>query len=278
MKFGIMMGRLNVGLWIAATEAAERLGFESVWLPEHLVFPVVMKGSPIKGDEHPPIPPATPVYDVFAYLALLAGKTSRIRLGTHVYNIGLRHPFVSARAAATVDILSGGRLEFGIGASWLKEEWDAAELDFDSRGRRVDEALALCRRLWTEPQIEHRGEFFKFDAVAFEPKPKQQPLPLIIGGDGPAALRRAATIGDGWIPMNHSFEQLPASIRRIAELRAAASRPGRTEITTALPVNSKDDVKRYADAGIDRLIVAPWKSSKEALDAMKRFAEAYITS
>src|SRR6476620_8171486 len=141
MKFGVALGALNPHFHLDATEAAERLGYESVWLPEHLVLPVHMSRSPRDGEEHPPIPPTAPVYDAFTYLAFLAGRFPNIRLGTHVYNLGLRHPFVAARAVQTLDVVSGGRCEFGIGASWLEEEWVAAGLDFRTRGRRVDEAL-----------------------------------------------------------------------------------------------------------------------------------------
>ena len=127
------------------------------------------------------------------YLSFLAGKTERIRFGTHVFNIGLRHPFVTARSVATLDIVSGGRAEFGVGASWLEAEWDAVGLDFKTRGRRVDEAITVCQRLWSDSVIEHHGENFDFGPVMFEPKPVQSPWPpMHIGGDGAAALRRAA--------------------------------------------------------------------------------------
>ena len=100
------------------------------------------------------MPPDTPIYDAFAYLGFLAARTDRVRLGTHVYNIGLRHPFTAARGVQTVDLLSGGRFEFGIGASWLEEEWVATQLDFATRGRRVDEAIEVCKRLWTEETVD----------------------------------------------------------------------------------------------------------------------------
>ena len=132
----------------------------------------------------------------------------------------------------TLDVVSDGRAMFGIGASWLEAEWEAVGLDFATRGRRVDEAIAVCQQLWSEPVVEHHGEFFDFGPVMFEPKPVQKPWPPIhIGGDGPAALRRAATVGDGWIPMNHTVEQIPADAARIAALREKAGRPGTVEIT-----------------------------------------------
>jgi probable F420-dependent oxidoreductase len=268
---------LNPSMWVPVAEEADRLGFESLWMPEHLVIPMQMEGSPYAGQDHPPIPPEVPVFEPFTYLGFLAGRTTNIRFSTHVYNIGLRHPFVSARAVATLDVISGGRAMFGIGASWLEAEWDAVGLDFHTRGRRVDEAIEVCRRLWTDKVVEHHGEFFDFGPVMFEPKPVQQPYPpLIIGGDGPAALRRAATVGDGWIPMNHPLDKLPAAIARIAELRAAAGRDGKTEVTVGGTIASPDDVAKYEDAGVDRVIVRPWQKSREAIEGMRRYADEVL--
>ena len=275
MKFGIALGALNSHFHVDAADEAERLGYESVWLPEHLVLPVRMSRSPHPGDEHPPVPPTTPVFDAFAYLGFLAGRTSHLRLGTHVYNLGLRHPFVSARAVQTLDILSGGRFEFGIGASWLEEEWRAVGLDFDTRGRRVDEAIDVCKRLWTEPEVAYDGEFFRFDAVAFEPKPMQQPWPpILIGGESGAALRRAARAGDGWIGMGHTFESAAAPIARLRELRGEYGRDAASfQICLGGPVTSADDVQRWDELGVSRLIVSPWRRSPEAIDGMRRFAD-----
>lgn len=277
MKIGISLGVLRPSLWTDLTREADRLGYESVWMPEHLVIPVGMTGSPHAGAEHPPIPPDVPVFDVFAYLGFLAGQTEQIHFGTQVYNIGLRHPFIVARAVATLDVVSNGRLEFGIGASWLEAEWEAVGLDFATRGRRVDESIDICRRLWSEQVVEHHGEFFDFGPVMFEPKPAHAPWPpLHIGGDGPAALRRAAQVGDGWIPMNHTLEQIPASATRIARLREAAGRPGDVEITLGGGGTGLDELKRSADAGVGRVLVRPWERGSEALDGIRRFAEQVL--
>src|SRR5262249_17363939 len=183
VKLGIALGRLNPAFFEEVTVTAEELGFESVWLPEHLVLPVEMTRSPHPGESHPPVPSTTPVFDAFAQLSYLAGRTSRVRLATHVYNLGLRHPFVAARAVQTLDVVSGGRAEVGIGAGWLESEWRAAGLDFTSRGRRLDEALVVCKRLWSEPGGEHRRRLFEFPPVAFEPEPGPKPSPpLPVGG------------------------------------------------------------------------------------------------
>ena len=277
MKYAITLGRLYPTAWQAVTEEADRLGYDSVWIPEHLVLPVGMGGSPHDGQDHPPIPPELPVFDALMYLAFLAATTDRIRFGTQVYNIGLRHPFVTARATATLDRLSAGRLDFGIGASWLRAEWDAVGLDFDSRGARVDEAIEICRRLWSEPVVEHHGRFFDFGPVMFEPKPVQQPGPrLHIGGDGPAALRRAATVGDGWVPMNHTLEEIPAAVARLAELRAQAGRQGRTEVTLGGEIRTRSDVDRFAEAGVDQVFVTPWRRTSDAIESIREFAAEFL--
>jgi probable F420-dependent oxidoreductase len=275
VKFGIALGALNAHFHVDAAEEAERLGYESVWLPEHLVLPVRMSRSPYGSDEHPPVPPTTPVFDAFTYLGYLAGRTREVRLGTHVYNLGLRHPFTAARAVQTLDVVSDGRVEFGIGASWLEEEWRAVDLDFASRGRRVDEALEVCKRLWTEPEVAHAGEFFRFDTVAFEPKPIQQPWPpIVVGGESAAALRRAARAGDGWIGMGHTLETAAAPIARLRDLRREYGRDDLPfEICLGGPVESPDDVQRWEELGVTRLLVSPWRRSPEVIQGLRRFAE-----
>jgi probable F420-dependent oxidoreductase len=274
VKFGIALGALNPHFHLDATLAAERLGYESVWLPEHLVFTRAMSSSPYPGEDHPPVPPDTPVYDAFAYLAFLAAKTERVRLGTHVFNIGLRHPFTTARGVQTVDLLSGGRFEFGVGASWLHQEWDAAGLDFATRGRRVDEAIEVCRRLWSEETITHHGEFFTFDEVAFEPKPQQRPWPpILVGGESRAALRRAARLGDGWLGMGHTFETAAPQIEALRELLDEHGRHASNfQIVFGGPVESRTDVQRWEELGVTRLLVSPWRRSREALDGIEDFA------
>jgi probable F420-dependent oxidoreductase len=273
-----MLGKANPAFHLELALEAERLGFESVWMPEHLVFPTAMAGSPYPGQEHPPVPPTTPVFDVFGWLCFLAGKTERIRLGTNVYLLGLRHPFVAARAIQTLDVVSSGRAEIGIGAGWLREEWTAAGLDPATRGRRLDEALGVVKRLWSEPVVEHHGEFYDFAPVAFEPKPVQKPWPrLHVGGESDAALRRAARHGDGWLGLGHTHASVAAPLARLAALREREERAQEPfEITIGAELAGRADAERFAELGVDRILLAPWRRSREAVDGLRRAAELLL--
>ncbi len=275
MKIGISL-RVGPRNWVEFTKAAETAGLDSVWVPEHLIMPVKMSGHP--GHPHegePPISGDTPAWDPWIQLAFLAAHTTTIRLGCNVYNIGLRHPFVTARAITTLDLVSGGRIDFGIGASWLSEEWQAMELNFETRSRRVNETIQVIQRLFTEDTIEHEGEFFKFQPVKFQPKPVQKPWPpFLIGGDSPAAIRRAAQFGDGWLPMDQTPETLPGNLKRLSDLRAAAGRSGPFEVTLQLGgPPAADLLKRYRDMGVDRVVLSPWNHPREALDVIRRLGE-----
>jgi probable F420-dependent oxidoreductase len=278
MKFGVALGALNPHFHVGVAIEADRLGYDSIWLPEHMVFTRKMSNSPHPGEEHPPVPPDTPIFDAFAYLGYLAGRTERVRLGTHVFNIGLRHPFTTARGVQTLDVLSGGRFDFGIGASWLREEWDAVGLDFATRGRRVDEALTICQKLWTEATVTHHGEFFSFDEVVFEPKPVQRPWPpILVGGESKAALRRAARLGDGWLGMAHTFESAEQQVALLRGYLAEHERdPSTFQVIIGGPIESVDDIARWETIGVTRMIVSPWRRSPEALDGIARFAEQYL--
>jgi probable F420-dependent oxidoreductase len=282
IKVGTAIGMLHPRYFLDVALAADQLGFESLWMPEHLVFPQQMAGSPYATEDgdaaHPPVPPETPLFDVFAYLAFLAGQTRQIRLGTNVYLLGLRHPFVAARAVQTLDIVSGGRAEIGVGAGWLRSEWLAAGLDPASRGRRLDEALTVCKRLWSEATVEHRGEFYQFAPVKFEPKPIQRPHPPIhIGGISTAALRRVASHGDGWYAMGLTLETIAPLLKELRQLAQAEGRdPDALEIISSADIATRDDLRRWEDLGVTRVVVCPWQRGRDAVHGLQRFAEEVL--
>jgi len=275
MKIGIALGLLAPKYWNAVAIEADKLGFHTLWMPDHLVFPTDMSGSPFPGNDHPPVPPNTKLFDAFGYLCFLAAQTKNIRLGTNVYLLGLRHPFVAARAIQTLDILSGGRASVGVGAGWLRQEWEVAGLDATTRGKRLDEALALCKRLWTEEKISHQGEFYSFNEVMFEPKPLQKPHPpLYIGGESDVAFRRAVRLGQGWLGVQHTPASVGAPIQKLKELCQQEQRDLTTlQILTQGQCTSRDEFKKWQENGVHELILSPWTKGSEALDGLKRLAE-----
>jgi probable F420-dependent oxidoreductase len=279
VKFAVTFGRMHPRLWVEAAEKADRLGFESAWLPEHLVLPIAMAGSPFAGAEHPPVPPWTHLFDPGSMLSFLAARTRSIRLGTYVYLLGLRHPFITARVFGTLDWVSGGRAVIGAGAGWLRSEWEALGIDPATRGARLDEAILVCRRLWTEDSVAHEGPHFPFAEVAFEPKPVQRPIPIYVGGESAPALRRAGRLGDGWIGMGHTPESAAAIVATIRTHREQAGRLDTPfEVTVGGDCSTPEDVAAWEGAGVDRLIVTPWTRSAEVLDAMDAFASGFIAS
>ncbi|MEU2834444.1 TIGR03619 family F420-dependent LLM class oxidoreductase [Streptomyces lavendulae] len=209
--------------------AADRAGFGYLATCDHVAIPRRLAG-----------PMSTIWYDPVATLAFLAGITERVRLLSHVAVVGLRHPLVTAKQYATLDHLSGGRLILGVGAGHVQEEFEALGADFPRRGALLDETLdALRAALGPEEFPEFEGERFSFRDLGQLPRPAQERIPVWIGGSSPAAVRRAAERGDGWLPQGDPRGKLPAQIARIKELRAAAGVPGPVEfgaITEALYV------------------------------------------
>ncbi|MDT4925382.1 MAG: hypothetical protein QOG01_3095 [Pseudonocardiales bacterium] len=278
LKIGVWLSRARPEMFLPLALEAERLGFESVWISEHLILPMPPAGAPEGSEEHATISGATPTFDALSLLNFLAGATTRLRLGTWVYLLGLRHPFVSARAVQTLDVTSAGRLELGVGAGWLAGEWEAAQLPFASRGRRLDEAIEVCRRLWSEPSVEHHGEFYDFAPVGFEPKPVQRPWPRVhVGGESQIALQRAARLGDGWIGAQHTPSSAAAIVARLRELRTTYrqgpdERP--FEVTVGATIESAEDLAPWEASGVTRVIVAPWRRSADAVASLSRFAIA----
>lgn len=276
MRYGVSLLRVSPALWVDVAREAEQLGFESVWMSDHLVLPADLSAAGYPDGELP-IRPTTPTYDVMVFLAAIAASTTGLRLGTYVYQLGLRHPFVAARSVATLDVVSAGRVELGVGAGWLRDEWAAAGLDFGSRGRRLDEALDVCRRLWSEAVVEHAGEHFAFPPVAFEPKPVQRPHPpLHIGGESTTVLRRAASVGDGWIGMHHTPQSVQGVLAKVADAAAQHGRQTPLERTVAAHPGAVADIEAWRQTGVDRLLVAPWRRSAEALAGLRTFARDHL--
>jgi probable F420-dependent oxidoreductase len=222
MRFGITVWPPRPKVIVPLAKKAEDLGFESFWVGEHVVFPTHIESSYPYAEVPAPLP-TTPLYDPIVQLGHLAAVTQRIKLGTSVYLLPLRHPLHIARMLVTLDVISEGRILFGVGTGWLREEIEALGADYTRRGRCTDEILIILRRLWTGARIAHVGEFYRFAEIGFEPKPVRGTIPILVGGMGNAALKRAARFGDGWMGVHRLLLE--------HSLFAAADR--RIEATTA---------------------------------------------
>lgn len=192
--------------------AADRAGFAYVATCDHVAIP--RRLAPAMG---------TVWYDPVATLAYLAGVTERVRLLSHVAVVGLRHPLLTAKQYATLDNLSGGRLILGVGAGHVREEFEALGVDFDRRGAVLDECVdALRAALGPDEFPSHHGKSYDFEGLGQRPRPAQDRVPVWVGGSSPAAVRRAAVRGDGWLPQGDPRDRLPAQIARLRRLREEA--------------------------------------------------------
>ncbi|MFJ1732342.1 TIGR03619 family F420-dependent LLM class oxidoreductase [Streptomyces sp. NPDC088254] len=197
---------------VAVARAADRAGFSYVACCDHVAVPRRLASAM-----------GTIWYDPVATLAHLAAVTERVRLLSHVAIVGLRHPLVTAKQYATLDHLSGGRLILGVGAGHVPEEFEALDVDFTSRGAVLDECVdALRAALGPEEYPVHHGKAYDFEGLGQRPRPAQPRVPLWVGGSSPAAVRRAALRGDGWLPQGDPRDRLPAQIERLRSLRAGA--------------------------------------------------------
>ena len=226
---------------------AERLGYDVLWTAEHIVFPQTI-ASPYPYGGRFPYPVTDPTLDVVATLSYVAALTSRIKLGSSVLVLPYRNPIVLAKELASLDVLSDGRLLLGVAGGWLAEEFDMLGVPFHERGRRMDEYLALLRALWSDERVTFRGRWFDLQDAAFFPKPIQQPCPIWIGGGSPAALRRVARRGDGWIAAPRPT--LDDLARDIDEIRRHAEAAGRDPRTIGVASGSG---ARSIDELLDRL-------------------------
>lgn len=285
MKFGVPLFGVSPRYYADVARVAEENGFESIWMPEHMVLPAKMPPTYLYSESgYPPIVPETPMYDPWVMLGGIATATRTLRLATNVYILPLRHPVTTARSVVSLDRLSGGRVTLGVGVGWLEEEFDVMGQSFHDRGRRADEIMGILRRLWTEDTIDHAGDHYRFGPVKFEPKPLQKPcIPIEVGGTTPAALRRAGRLGDGWIETGEpDVESLAAKLDVIRRHRAEAGREDLPfEVTSGLG-RDLDSVRRCRDAGVTRVVAGPPARSarltvEEVSDWAKRFADEVIS-
>jgi probable F420-dependent oxidoreductase len=264
-------------------QRAEDLGFDSVWVSDHVVLPRRVESFyPYAPDGVATFQAGQDYYDALATLNFLAACTQRVRLGTHVLIIPYRPAVLTAKMLATLDTLSEGRVILGTGVGWMKEEFEALGLDtFEERGAVTNEYLRLFKELWTEDDVDFQGQYVQISGVGFDPKPVQKPHPPIwVGGHTNPAIRRAAQLGDGWMPIGlrpPAILEPEEMAGKIARLRTLTRRAGRPEDAVSIcfstnvtfqrtpgpsrqmmsgrPEQIAADLRQYQDIGVQHFIV-----------------------
>jgi probable F420-dependent oxidoreductase len=270
---------------IEFAQTAEALGYESVWSGEHVSLPAtpdwwkLFPAAEMLGDafteDMVPFSPDSPFLDPMIVLAAIGAATERVRLGIGIYMLTLRDAVLVGRTIASLDVLSGGRLDMATGLGWTEDEYRFTGNNWKTRGKRCNELIRALRVLFEDERPEFHGEFFDFDAIGFEPRPIQRPLPIHIGGGGPPAMRRAATLGNGW------YGEADA-ITEIERLRAEAGRADEPFVYTTITLDapSPAQLADLAAKGVHRVVVTPWigervgEVGRDGLDVIAQYASS----
>jgi probable F420-dependent oxidoreductase len=281
---------MDIGILVAATArtgamdgialAVEAGGYESLWIPEHPVIPVGFK-TPVPGGLTLPEHYGRWV-DPFVALSIAAAVTKRIKLATGICLLPEREPLITAKAVASLDLYSGGRVVLGVGAGWLREETEAMGAHFGSRWKRLRETVEAMRVAWSDAEPAYAGELVHFPALRCEPKPLQKPYPpILLGGHGPKVLARVARTYDGWMPLVPNPQSLKRDVAALRKLAADHDRnPDTLHITALVDPHesgpSLEDLRQYAEAGASRVVLFSQKmaiamADGAALELIKRF-------
>jgi probable F420-dependent oxidoreductase len=284
------MAAMNIGISVPLpayhvdvgfmAKKAEELGFESFWCAEHPFIPV-HSTSRFPGSEDGVIPESYSHFvDPFVALARASGATKTIKLGTGIVLVPERHPLLLAKEISTLDLFSGGRFLFGIGAGWLREETQIMGGDFDHRWTQTRESILAMKELWTKPAAEFHGKYYDFPLVKSYPKPLQKPHPpVLLGGSAKNILERIIAWGDGWLPNRVTPEKLREGRATLDRLAKDAGRdPSKITISVHGQPADRDLLRRFHDAGANRVIVRPpvVKTESEMGTELSRMADAVL--
>ncbi len=259
-------------------------GFESLWGGEHVIMPTSIESAyPYTPDGKIPAEPETPIPDPLIWLAFAAAAAPGLRLGTCILIVPQRNPLILAKELATLDRLSGGRVELGLGVGWMKEEFDALGVPWERRGARNDEYIEAMRALWAGPHAEFHGDFVDFPPVTCSPRPIQERIPVLVGGDSEAAINRAVRLADGYFPGEGDIDRLTALIERLRVASEKAGRdPAEIEVNAMFGAQMTDPVagvEQLREAGVGRIMVpAFFFAGPGGLDRLAAFGDDVIAT
>ncbi len=253
-------GNATAEILRAVGRETEDRGFESIWVPEHVVlFDEYQSSYPYSPDGKFPGGADSGMLEPLQALTYLAAVTDRVRLGTGICLIPQRNPVYTAKAVTDLDNLSGGRVDFGVGIGWLREEFEAVAMPFERRGQRADEHLQVMKALWCDEVSAFHGELYDLDPCRMYPKPIQTPHPPIhVGGESDGAMRRVARHGQGWFSFDRLPDDLPEPLARLDAALEAEDRSRADVVVSVSPyfqATTPQMMEQYAALGVDRLIV-----------------------
>jgi len=252
-----------------AARSLESAGLDSLWFGEHvMLFDDMEYPYPGSADGKLPVPEGQGSPDQATLIACLVGQTSTLRFGTGISLIPQRNPIYTAKEFATLDWMSGGRIDLGVGVGWCKEEVEACGYAWSDRGERCDEALRLMQQLWRDAVVTHDGKHFTVQGAKLDPKPATGSIPLIVGGFSRAALRRTAVFGQGWLGFGLNPK---ANAQLLSGLERAMAEQGRKmdelDIVMMPGVDDMDSAKAFADQGVTRLVPMLDLSQPDKIDS-----------
>ena len=286
MEFGIIFA--NTGPFSngpAAAEmarAAEDVGFESLWTVEHVVVPSGYESQyPYDPSGKMPGPEESPIPDPLVWLSYVGGATSTIRLATGILILPQRNPIVLAKEVATLDHLTGGRLELGVGVGWLEEEFDAIGVPFSERGKRTDQHIEAMRALWSDTKATYHGDFISFDDCISLPQPVDGSVPVHVGGHTDIAARRAGRLGDGFFPGRGSTEDLARAWGIVRDTAREHGRdPDAIEFTAGgatVGGGAVEAIEELAGIGVTRVVVPAFVFWNEPAESLARYADEVMS-
>jgi probable F420-dependent oxidoreductase len=285
MKFGISVAFSDPAHLGPLASAADRAGFDCVALSDHVVHPKQIRTPyPYTEDGQTRWPPFTDWLDPWVAIGAMSAVTERIRFFTSVFVLPMRNPFLVAKTVNSAAVLSGDRVALGVGAGWMRDEFELMEQSFDGRGARMDEMIDVIRLLGSGGWVEHHGDHYDFDLLEMSPTPAE-PIPIYVGGFSPPAMRRAANRGDGWISDLHTTAELAELIPKVQSLRRDSDRSGDPfdVLVTCSDAYEVDGYRRLEDLGATHLTTMPWlfyganaDVLQEKIDGISRFGDDVI--
>jgi len=274
-----LMGNVEGAAVGELARAAEEVGFHSIWAVEHAVVPLEYASTYPYDDGGRLFKGASQldISDPLIWLAFAAAVTTKIRLATGILILPQRNPLIAAKEIASLDRLSNGRIDLGIGVGWLREEFDALGVPFEKRGARTDEYLRAIRVLWSETEAEYHGEFVDFAPVYCQPKPTQSSIPILVGGHSDRAARRAGELGDVFFPAERPVETL-VSLHSAAKQYAedAGRDPSSIELWTSSNGDRKH-LEQLIEVGVTQVMVPP-RPAEQLQDRYSQLIVDYSTT